>query len=73
MADHGGPSGPDKQPVIVEGGPCGKCGATTAHGRWRSGKIGTEHEGKPCCHQKSCKIALGLERHLRRRPRKKFV
>ena len=54
---------PDKgEPVVVVGGPCGNCGATVAHNRWRSGKKGTEHEGKPCCHVKACKVALGIEK-----------
>jgi hypothetical protein len=51
-----------KQPVLVDGGPCGQCNATVAHDRWRSGKKGTEHEGKPCCHKRDCKVALGLEK-----------
>ena len=42
-----------------DGGPCGNCGTTKSYKRWRAGK--REHEGKPCCTARRCKIELNVE------------
>ena len=42
-----------------DGGPCGSCGTTRSWKRWRAGR--REHEGKPCCTARRCKIELNVE------------